>query len=353
MLTKLNYSAREMIKWTRHETLFFMGYTTLIVFLWDVLGMKFLGVPWPPFALIGTAMAFILGFQNNAAYGRIWEARKIWGGIVNSSRSWGMKVQDMVQPEKEKTPENMDWCREQHVILIYRHIAWLTAMRHNMRAKRKWEVFDKVKTNQEWSKMTFIPERITSLKDDLRMYLSDEDRRYVLSKSNSATALLYLQSRHIRELKDQNMLWPFSFLELENLLEELFNLQGKSERIKNFPYPRQYATLSRYYVYLFVALLPFGLIPQFDALSEKLTDQFPTIAPLIVWGAIPFAGAVAWVFHTMKRIGAVGENPFEGSANDVPISTIARGIETDLRQMLDEDPESIPKQFPELANVQM
>lgn len=72
-----------------------------------------------------------------------------------------------------------------------------------------------------------------------------------------------------------------------------------------------------------------------------------------IWLAIPFCGIVSWVFHTMMRIGTVGENPFEGSANDVPISTISRGIEIDLRQLLDENEDKIPEQFPEIHDVQM
>lgn len=62
---------------------------------------------------------------------------------------------------------------------------------------------------------------------------------------------------------------------------------------------------------------------------------------------------VAWVFHTMERIGRTGENPFEGSANDVPISTISRGIEIDLRQNLGESLDAIPPQFPEVYDVQL
>jgi putative membrane protein len=60
-----------------------------------------------------------------------------------------------------------------------------------------------------------------------------------------------------------------------------------------------------------------------------------------------------WIFHTMNRIGRVGENPFEGSANDVPISTIARGIEIDLRQNLGESADEIPKQFEARNDTQM
>ena len=137
-------------------------------------------------------------------------------------------------------------------------------------------------------------------------------------------------------------------------MEEMFTLQGKSERIKNFPYPRQYATLSYYFVWLFVLLLPFGLVPQFAAIAHSIDGEFASmLMDHFIWLAVPFCGIISWVFHTMMRIGTVGENPFEGSANDVPISTIARGIEIDLRQMMDEDDDFIPHQFPVENNVQM
>ena len=96
MLTKKRYSVKDMFLWSIGETLIFLAYAGLITFLYEVLDFTFLDVPWTPVALIGTAVAFMVGFQNNAAYDRIWEARKILGGIVNTSRTWGMKVQDMV-----------------------------------------------------------------------------------------------------------------------------------------------------------------------------------------------------------------------------------------------------------------
>ena len=144
-----------------------------------------------------------------------------------------------------------------------------------------------------------------------------------MEKGNKSTALLFLQSKSIKDLKDKGLLWEFSFLELENLLEELFTLQGKSERIKNFPYPRQYATLSFQFVRVFMILLPFGLLPAFGDIGLKISGAYPIIGKYFVWLGIPFTTSVAWVFHTMERIGRVGENPFEGSGNDVPISTIA------------------------------
>ena len=145
----------------------------------------------------------------------------------------------------------------------------------------------------------------------------------------------------------------FSFLELENVLEQLFTHQGKSERIKNFPYPRQYASLAFYLTRIFVVLLPFGIIPEFAEIGSTMLDSHFKIGENFIWLGVPFCAIVSWAFHIMERMARVGENPFEGTANDVPISTISRGIEIDLRQMLDEDSDDIPFQFPEENNVQM
>lgn len=74
----------------RHFSLsFFLQLLLLFITFFDLHWFK---IPWTPIALIGTAVAFVIGFQNNSAYGRIWEARKIWGGIVNTSRTFGMFV---------------------------------------------------------------------------------------------------------------------------------------------------------------------------------------------------------------------------------------------------------------------
>lgn len=343
-----------MVLWTRWESAFFILLPSIIVALYVFLDFRFLEVPWTPVALIGTAVAFIIGFQNSAAYGRIWEARKIWGGIVNTSRTWGMKTRDMVNNDHATNPLSEEELKQHRETLIYRHIAWLTALRHAMRAKRTWEVFAESRTNREVARNVHIPEKTSSLEDDLFLYLSPEESDYIQKKNNKPATLLYLQSKHLRELQKIGVIWEFSFLELENLLEELFSLQGKSERIKNFPYPRQYATLSYYFVWIFILLIPFGLVPEFAAIGDSIDGEFGTMFKhYFIWMAVPFCAVVSWVFHTMMRIGIVGENPFEGSANDVPISTISRGIEIDLRQMMDEDDDFIPHQFPVENDVQM
>ena len=99
MYTKKIYGAIELAMWTRHETLRFLALIIPWVAAYKLAKLQWLQVPWTPLALIGTAVACLIGFQNNAAYGRIWEARKIWGGIVNTSRTFAMLLQDMVTNE--------------------------------------------------------------------------------------------------------------------------------------------------------------------------------------------------------------------------------------------------------------
>ena len=343
----------DMAKWTRYETFLFFIIILIVVALYYFLDLYWLKIPWTPLALIGTAVAFVIGFQNNAAYGRIWEARMIWGGIVNTSRTFGMFVQDMVTNEHASTKLSEDELNQEIKTLTYRHIAWMTALRHAMRASRPWETVIQEKSNKEWIEIVQPPEWKSTVEEDLKPYLSEKDMHYVMKKNNKQTALLYLQSHHLRSLKEKGSVWEFSFLQLEGVVEELFTLQGKSERIKNFPYPRHFASLNHYFMWVFVLLLPLAIVPQFAEIGQEMIENQPMIGNLFVWLSIPFYMAVAWVFHTMERIGRTGENPFEGSVNDVPISTIARGIEIDLRQNLGETNDEIPKPFPVNYDTQM
>lgn len=353
MYTKRVFSAKDMFLWTRYETILFFVITSAFVAAYFFLDLDWLAIPWTPLALVGTALAFVIGFQNNSAYSRIWEARKIWGGIVNTSRTFGVFIQDMINADSSNADFSLDEIRSEVKTLTYRHIAWMTALRHAMRAKKPWEVVTDEKTNHEWLEMIRPPELQSTLEEDLSVYISAEDMNYIESKGNKQTALLYLQSHHLKDLKQKGLLWEFSFLELEALIQELFNLQGKSERIKNFPYPRHFASLNYYFIWIFIFLLPLGIVPQFAEIGENILQSGIAAGRFFVWLSIPFCVIVMWVFHTMERIGRTGENPFEGTANDVPISTIARGIEIDLRENLGEQPDDIPAQFPVHRHTQM
>ncbi len=352
MYTRKVFPLKEMALWTRYETFLFFIIAIIEVILFLV-SDHLVQFPFTPVALIGTAVAFILGFQSNSAYGRIWEARQIWGSIVNSSRTFGMMVQDFINNEHAKNPLSEDELYQEKKTVIHRHIAWLTALRYAMRQPRVWEYVMNEKTNKEWANMIYVPEFNEDFDSTIKSYLNQDDFEYISSKSNKQTALLYLQSNHLRKLKEKGLIWDFSFLELENVLEELFTHQGKSERIKNFPYPRQFASLMHYFTWIFLLILPLAMASQFGELGVKIGEKTGLSPDWLVWASIPFSVVVMWVFYTMNRIGRVGENPFEGSANDVPISTIARGIEIDLRQNLGEKAEEIPGAFEARNDTQM
>lgn len=342
MYTKKSYSVKDMAWWTRQDTGLLFLIALIPVIVYEVLDQKWMQLPWLPIAVVGTAVAFIISFQNNASYDRVWEARKIWGGIVNASRAWGIQVNDFITDDftdEEVSDAELAAIRKE---LIFRHVAWLTALRHAMRQPRPWEHVMNHPTNREWSNTIGVRERHHSLDEELPPYLSDDDLAYLLPKSNKATQLISLQSKALRRLRSRSLIEDFRHMEMENILVELYALQGQSERIKNFPYPRQYATLNWIFLWIFVLLLPFGVMFEFDRIGASLIGAYPFIGANFVWLSVPFSTLVMWVFHTMERIGRVSENPFEGTPNDVPITTIARAIEIDLREMIDDDPEWIP-----------
>ncbi len=349
MYTQRRYPFKRVIDWTKRELIFFIGLAIVATVLFEYFNIRWLQVPFTPVGLVGTAVAFMIGFQNNAAYDRIWEARKIWGGIVNTSRSLIITVKDSFYVHNAEVKKTE---LEELKIITNRHIAWLTALRYAMRTKKKWETTYKNEDsndNQYW----VTPEYMTPIEEELPCYLSQEEFKYVMSKDNKPNAIISLQSQHFRRLTDEKKLWDFSLLRLQEMLQELTALQGKSERIKNFPYPKQYGSIGYHFVHIFMWVLPFAIIPTFSKMGADLAGTNPFISSYFIWLNIPFTVIVIWVFNTMLRIGLVGENPFEGSPNDVPISAISRGITRDILQIIDEDEEKIPQPFEEVNHIQM
>jgi ion channel-forming bestrophin family protein len=314
------YTLKEFVYWTRRDIYVLIVFATIPTVLFRFMHWNWLAIPWVPIALIGTAAAFIVGFRNTQTYNRLWEARQIYGSIVNTSRSFGMLVRDFVSGDINK-----EALTKIHQEIMYRHIAWLTAMRFQLRESRTWENIKNKKSNLEYSRLYKVDEWDNKLEDSLRPYLSIKEYEYVLSKKNRATHIISLQSAHFKRLKEEGLLDPFSCLELESLLTNLYEQQGKCERIKNFPYPRQFATINQMFIRLFASLIPVGILNEFQKLGDWM-----------IWLTIPFSVIVAWIFMTMERIGESTENPFEGGANDVPITAMSRTIEIDLREMLDE-----------------
>ena len=321
MYTKRVYGFWMTFNWSKWPFIYGMLYAAIfcaLSFFFDIN----ISIPWQPVSIIGIAVAFYLGFKNNSSYDRTWEARKIWGGIVNNSRSFGAAAVSVVQGEH---------AAEIHKELIYRHIAWLTALRHQLRLSQEWE------HTENRIRGMFVPticeDYHNRLDGELANFITQEEIEALEPKANTATQIIAAQSRRLQELRNVNYIEDFRHMELFQLLRTFYDDQGKSERIKNFPFPRQYASAAVWLTLVFSVLIPLAMLDIFLAEDN----------PMLIW-VCPFAsGLLIWIYFLMEKIGDYSENPFEGTYNDVPITTIARGIEIDLREMIDDT--NIPSGF--------
>jgi putative membrane protein len=315
-----SYKAAEFLVWTR-STIYVLAILGAVpVILYQVFSLKWLTIPWAIVAMLGTATAFIVGFKNTQTYNRTVEGQRIWTTIIGSSRYWGLLSRDCFN-NPAKTRE-----------LLYRHLAWLTALRYHLRSERVWES-GQHKHNVEYQQYYTIPERANSVENELAKYLFEPELSAILSTSNKTTHLLALQSQTVKELYQQGQIEVLQFVEMERTLKDFCLQQGQSEQLKESPYPRQYAVINTFFVWLFCILLPFGMLQDFDRLNEMVTG---ILQGQMVWLVIPFSVVISWMYTSLEQVGESTGNPFEGNANDVPISQISRSIEIELRQMMGE-----------------
>ena len=290
-------------------------------------------IPWLPLSVIGTAVAFYVGFKNNSAYDRLWEARKIWGGIVNNSRSWGISVRGFVSSvfTDVATSEKDTWKKR----LIYRHIAWLYTLRNQLLIPTQWE---HVSVGKHVSKLTKkrmkrwgvgLHEDDGFTEEELKKYLDPEEYERLIEYQNTATQIIDQQSQDLLTLREKNLIDDFRHMEMQKLLNDFYTFQGQCERIKKFPLPRQYGSMSLVFVGIFIFLLPFGMV-----------SEFAKLGALGAWLSVPFTALVGWVYLMMELVGDYSENPFEGLGNDIPMLSLCRTIEIDLLEMIGE--ENIP-----------
>lgn len=231
MHTGNHYKLSEFIIWTRRDIYCIFIISVVVTLLYDVAGFTWMALPWVAVAIVGTAAAFIVGFKNTQTYNRLWEARQIYGAIVNGSRTWGIMVQDFVKAGPQT-----------HKELIYRHCAWLTALRYQLRKPASWENQFKP-YNKEYHTFFKVPEWEASMEEDLKPYITTTEHSYILSKKNRATHIIAVQGKQLAKLAAEGLINPFELVELERQLAGFYEQQGKCERIKNFPYPRQLAAL--------------------------------------------------------------------------------------------------------------
>lgn len=329
MLITKNISPVKILQWTMFHIIWLTLFAGSIAFMYyhSILTIK---IPWLPISVIGTAVAFYVGFKNNQAYDRMWEARKIWGGIINESRSWGMMVDGYISnlfKNDKSSHQDIHQIKER---LIYRHIAWLYAHRSQLLMPTPWEhisqgghIARSARYYQKKFGIGLVDNQVT--RTELKYFLPAEEHDRLVANFNTATQIINQQSRDLRALRESNHLDDFRITQMEDLLRSFYTLQGKNERIKKFPLPRQYANMSRIFVGIFVFLLPFSMIPELIEVGDWG-----------IWLSIPITALIGWVYVMMEVIGDYTENPFQGMANDIPMLALCRVIEIDLREMLGE-----------------
>ncbi|WP_127125119.1 bestrophin family ion channel [Pseudoflavitalea rhizosphaerae] len=318
-----HYRLLHFIPWTRRKIYKMLLFSIIPTLLFYLLNWTWLAIPWVPVALIGTATAFISGFKNTQTYSRMWEARQVYGAIINSSRGFGIMVKDFIRANDKSLESSL------HKEVLYRHFAWLTALRFQLRETKSWENVKTKSYNREYLKYYKVPEWESRLDESLKPFLADEELHYILSTKNRATQILAKQSARLKELNQNETINNYSYVALEGVLKDLYDQQGKCERIKNFPYPRQFSSINLYFTNALCFLIPLGFIGELSKLTDKNGEW-------MIWLTIPLSVLVGWIFLVLEQIGESTENPFEGNANDIPITQISRNIEIDLREMLGE-----------------
>jgi putative membrane protein len=174
----------------------------------------------------------------------------------------------------------------------------------------------------------------------MRKYLSSTEYSALPLHRNAAVQMIDRQSQELARLRKSGYLGSFEHITLQGILNDLYDHQGKAERIKKTPLPRQFGSFGFIMICIFIVMLPFGFFSEFDKISSYG-----------IWLAIPFIVVISWVYIVMELAGDYSENPFEGLAYDVPLLSICRTIEIDLLQQLGET--DLPKAIQPINSVLM
>jgi len=300
-------------------------WSLVVVYLNEFLGYHYLSIPIAPVTTIGVAVALYLGFKSTSAYNRWWEARQVWGEIINRSRDWGNSIYNLIySADREVDPAI-------HEELIRHHIAWVNALAYQLRgtsrlrATRVGHVFG--------YRRVFDDADFHQTPECYRRHLPAEEATEVRKYANVATQLLRRQGDRLQALVRDGFLDSHRHVALMTLLGTFYTQQGACERIKNTPFPRQVANFGLMFTWVFIFLLPLAFVDVFEAdtrfhdLSAQLSLQYVLIM-------VPFTVLISWVFFIMEKVSDSTEDPFEGGATDVPISSLCRVIEIDLKQMM-------------------
>ena len=243
----------------------------------------------PTMTIFGTALSILVGFRINEAYNRWWEARTLWGQLVNQSRNFTRMVLELIQPNNVKA----NTLPEIKKRMIYRQIGYVNALRLHLRGQENWQ-------------------------ENLGEFIDQNELNEILEKRNKPVHIIRNQSADINNTLNLKPGEDFKQLKLEEILNEMYNIQGGCERIKNTVFPRIYSLITKTFTWLFAIVL---ILTTYDDFNFQV---------------LVIRGIVAYVFVSLDRIQELLKNPFGNSIADTPMTALSRTIEIDLKEMLGE-----------------
>jgi ion channel-forming bestrophin family protein len=251
-----------------------------------------------PFTLIGLALSIFLGFRNNTSYDRFWEGRRLWGALVNVSRSFARQCQLYIGAREGARDGNDAPAISLQRELVYRTIAYVHSLRMHLRDGIEWDALSK-----------FLP---AAEVEQLRKH------------HNVPYAILSGTSHWLRGAWTAGHIDTYHLPALDQSLNQFLDIQGGCERIKSTPIPHSYTVLIHSIVASYCFMLPFGLV-----------DTIHGWTPLVTL-------IVSYAFLGLDAVGDEIENPFGLDQNDLPLSTISTTIEVNLRQTIGDEGKDIP-----------
>lgn len=285
MLLKKNVPLTYIFGKITKEVLLVTAYAVGVVILYENFHFTRITLPIAVPALLGTVISLLLAFRSNQAYDRWWEARIIWGAIVNDSRSLTRQILYFIDDPYYSA--EIQLFKER---FVKRHIAWPKALSQTLRG--------------------------TDPMKGLERLIQPEELKFISNYKNIPMSILELHARDIRYAAKEGWINSFQQVELERTLTSLTNHMGGSERIKNTVFPVTYSRYINMTINLFIMMLPFGLIEYFGYME------------------VPIVIAIAASFLLIEKMAIHLQDPFENRPTDTPTTTISNTIERDLSQML-------------------
>jgi putative membrane protein len=245
--------------------------------------------------LIATVVGIFIVFRFNEAYQRWWEARTLWGGLVNDSRSFAREVITLLTPERVPAIGSAEEAAQLHTELVHRHLAYCNALRLSLRGQDCWE--------------------------ELAPFLDADELSDLERYANKPTRLNYTQGMRLARVVGADTAQQILLMQFDSMLNSLCSIQGGCERIKNTAFPDEVRFISRGLVWLSAIAVPVAFLS-----SDRHIRVIEVLAVIVI----------SLSFMVVEQLGASLKNPFENDDNDTPMTALCRTIEIDLRQQLGE-----------------